>query len=246
MKSLSDLQRTLERELKQQKGIRIIRSSSWGLPVDKIHVVYTTVKRTTMDILMKMILLTAEKLDVSSPAAVADFLAVDPLFTENLCNKMLRADMIKKEQDGFSLTAAGRRHLEEGTFEHPPETDEKIFIYSSCHQAILCEDEGEAFAGSSKRFRLAPQDEENKLEIKAVRSALEQSQAECPEYVLQTVIDQIENPVFMEENLTECFEFYLYNEEENIYFTRVWNPLTGQWDEQLEKMIDEKDPLQTK
>lgn len=240
---LSERQKQLERELKQQKNIRIIRTDRWGLPVQKISTEYTTVKRTAMDILMKMILLTAEKLDVSNPAVIADFLAVDPLFTEDLCNKMRRTNMIKKEKDRFRLTVDGKQRLQEGMYEHPPESHEKIFIYSPCHEAILCEYNEENFAASSKRFRLAQDDGKQMADAAAVRSALEQSHAECGEDVLQTVIDEVAKPAVLAEQLAECLEFYLYNESEKIYFTRVWNSLIEQWDEQLEKMINDKDPL---
>lgn len=242
---MESLRKKLQQELQQQPDIQIQQSDSWALPVELINIPYTTIKRTTMDILMKMILLTVQKLEVSESKIIADFLAVEPLFIENLFNKMEAAQMIELRKDRFVLTSVGVNQLQSGIYEHPPEKAEKKFYYSPCHDSILCEQPEKVFTAKVKEFRLARKFTRNaqRLDDEQLRATLLATGAETAEGPLQKVVDKIENPRTLDHQLIPCVEFYVYNRAENNYFTRVWNTLTEEWDERLEKLIDEQAPL---
>ncbi|PID01949.1 hypothetical protein CSV67_11415 [Sporosarcina sp. P2] len=239
------LRKKLQQELEQQPDIHIQQSDSWGLPVELIKIPYTTIKRTTMDILMKMILLTIQRLDVSEPKVIADFLAVEPLFIENLFNKMEAAQMIKLRKDSFELTSVGVNQLQSGIYEHPPEKAEKKFYYSPCHNSILCEQPEKVFTARVKEFRLAKKFPRSlqELDYEQLRVTLLATRVEVTEGSLQNVVDKIEIPQKLENQHIPCVEFYVYNRAENSYFTRVWNTLTEEWDEHLEKLLDDQAPL---
>ena len=242
---MDSLRKKLQQELQQQPDIQIQQSDSWGLPVELINIPYTTIKRTTMDILMKMILLTIQKLDVSESKKIAEFLAVEPLFIENLFSKMEFARMIESRKDSYELTSVGVKQLQAGIYEHPPEKTKKKFYYSACHHAILCTEPEKVFTAKVKEFRLAKgyTSKTQLLDDEQLRKALLLADAETAEGSLQKVIDKIDAPEILENKLIPCVEFYVYNRAENSYFTRVWNTLTEEWDERLEKLIDEQAPL---
>ncbi|ARD47757.1 hypothetical protein [Sporosarcina sp. P33] len=239
---VDSLRKKLQQELEKQSDIQILRSDSWGLRVDVLTITYTTVTRTVMDILMKMILLTIQKLEVSDSKMIAEFLAVDPLFAENLFRKMQAGKMIELRKGHFELTGIGAAQLQSGIFEHPPEKEERKFYYSVCHDKILCEEPEKVFTSKLKPFRLAAE-QKNKaaaLEDEQLRTALLAAGAEAAEGSLQKVVVHIDNPQVTMNQQIPCVEFYVFNRTENSRFTRVWNTLTEEWDEQLEKLIDEQ------
>lgn len=243
---MDSLIRKLQQELQRQPDIQIQQSASWGLPVELVNVSYTTIKRTTMDILMKMILLTIQKLEISDSARIAAFLAVEPLFVEGLFDKMQNALMIEKRSGRFALTAIGVSQLQSGVYEHPPEEAQKKFYYSASHDAVLCQEPEKVLTSKVKAFRLANQQTSEVLTIdrEKLHAALLSAGAEKAEGSLQAVIHTIELPEVLEKRLIPCVEFYVFNRAEALYFTRVWNTLTEQWDERLEKMLNEQSPLQ--
>ncbi|WP_313237751.1 hypothetical protein [Sporosarcina ureae] len=242
---MDSLRKRLQRELEQQPDIQIQQSDSWGLPVELINIRYTTIKRTTMDILMKMILLTIQKIEVSESNRIADFLAVEPLFVENIFLKMQRSQMIELHAGSFELTKIGVSRLQSGIYEHPPKKREMKFYYSGCHNAIVCQQRENVLTTKIKTFRLAKNHmkKSDTLADEQMRTALHSITAELPEDALQEVINTIEPSQRIGTQLIPCVEFYLFNRTENKYFTRVWNTLTEEWDELLENLIDEQDPL---
>ncbi|WP_342536254.1 hypothetical protein [Sporosarcina sp. FSL K6-3508] len=242
---MDSLRKKLQKELQQQPDLQIKQSASWGLPVQLVKVPYSTIKRTTMDILMKMILLTIQKLDVTEPKTIADFLAVEPLFVKDLFEKMQRTKMIQQRKGIFELTKIGVEQLQSGVYEHPPEKNEKNFYYSLSHREIVCEEKENILTAKVPPFRLAKKqvhDVEN-LDRELLRIVLLSVETETSEGSLQMVVDKIETPIQLADKLIPCMEFLVYNRVEKVYFTRVWNTLTEQWDEVLEKYIEEMDPL---
>ncbi|WP_153731688.1 hypothetical protein [Sporosarcina obsidiansis] len=245
---MESLRKKLQQEIHQQPDQQIQQSVIWGLPVQLVKVRYTTIKRTTMDILMKMILLTIQKLEVSDPKVVADFLAVEPLFIEDLVNRMQLTNMIRQRKEVFELTQVGVEQLQAGIYEHPAEKKEKNFYYSACHHAILCEEQEKPISANITPFRLAKKqiNEIEDVDQEQWRDALLSAGAETTEGSLQMVLDNIETPTSIDNLLIPCVEFSVYNRVEKLYVTRVWNTLLQQWDERLEKLIDEVDPLKKK
>ncbi|ARK21142.1 hypothetical protein CSV69_10965 [Sporosarcina sp. P26b] len=242
---MDSIRKKLQQELQRQPDIQIQQSDSWGLPVELINIPYTTSKRTTMDILMKMILLTIQRLEVSESKKIAEFLAVEPLFVENLFSKMEASRMIEWRKENVELTSIGVKQLQAGVYEHPPKKEENKFYYSAYHNSILCQQPEKIFTAKVKEFRLAKKysSKAQALTDDQLRIALLAADAETAEGTLQKVIDKIEIPQILDSQLIPCIEFYLYDRSEKKYFTRVWNTLTEEWDECLEQIIDEQAPL---
>lgn len=242
---MDSLQKKLQREIQQQPNLQIEKSASWGLPVELVNISYTTIKRTTMDILMKMMLLTIDKLPIADPKMVAEFLAVDSLFAEDLLGKMKRADMVRERKEVLELTQQGMNQLQSGIYEQPPEHKDIIMYYSACHQKILREEKEDIIKTKIEPFRLAKKQAHkmNDLNEETLRSALLSVGVEMSEGPLQIVLDEINKAVHISNQLIPCIEFAVYNRAEDMRFTRVWNTLLDQWDEQLEKLIDQEKPL---
>ncbi|WP_301108108.1 hypothetical protein [Sporosarcina sp.] len=241
---MDSLQKKLQREIQQQPNLQIEKSASWGLPVEVVNISYTTIKRTTMDILMKMMLMTIDKLPIADPKRIAEFLAVDSLFAEDLLGKMKRADMVKERKDVLELTAKGIEQLQSGIYEQPPEQKEIIMYYSSCHENILCEEKEELLQKKIEPFHLAKKQTHKlkDLDEETLRNALLSAEVEMSEGTLQIVLDKIDAAAHISKQLIPCIEFSVYNHVEDMRFTRVWNTLLDQWDEQLEKLIDQEKP----
>lgn len=237
------LRKKLQREILQQADVEIKQSAQWGLPIERVKIPCTTIKRTTMDILMKMILLTVQKLDVSQPKKIAEFLAVEPLFVEDLCERMQVTEMIEYRRRAFRLTKVGIAQLQSGIYEHPPERQEKGFFYSSTHDALWCPARLEWEEETPFRLATKRKNGAESVSQESLRTALLQAGVEEAEGSLQVVIDKIEKPITQDDQLVPCLEFYVYSRTEDSYYTRVWNTLLERWDERLETLIDELDPL---
>ena len=134
---MEDLKNRLIKELQQDFNVEVLDSVSWALPIQLISIKFQTVSRTKMDILMKMMLLTLQKTKSATIDELGEILLVEPLFIQDLIEKMRRSRMIEKNGDGFALTDLGVRQLESGIYEHEPETNAAERIYSPCHQSFL-------------------------------------------------------------------------------------------------------------
>lgn len=242
---METLRKKLQQELQRQPDNRIEQSTGWVLPVELFAVSYSTIERTTMDILMKMMLLTIQKLEVAESKKIARFLAVEPLFIEDLFNKMESARMIESDKNHYELTRIGITQLQSGIFEHPPEKAMKKLYYSRCHGKILRQESDKILLAKEKEFRLAKKcmHRDRLPNEEQLRKALLDTGVEATEGTLQKVLDHIATPEILETIQIPCVEFRLYNSAEDRHFARVWNTLTEEWDEHLEKLIDEQSPL---
>ncbi len=63
------------------------------------------------------------------------------------------------------------------------------------------------------------------------------------ENAVQTFITSIESKKTIQINDIPCMQFVIYNKEKDLLYVRVWNTLTGHWDETLEKLLTEKELL---
>ncbi|EGQ26106.1 hypothetical protein HMPREF9372_1893 [Sporosarcina newyorkensis 2681] len=127
----------------------------------------------------------------------------------------------------------------------PLKKNEKNFYYSLSHREIVCEEKENILTTKVPPFRLAKKQVHNveNFDRELLRIALLSVETETSEGSLQMVVDKIETPIQLADKLIPCMEFLVYNRVEKVYFTRVWNTLTEQWDEVLEKYIEEMDPL---
>ena len=85
---MNDLKGRLTKELQQDFNVKIMGSLSWSLPVNSIEIVYQTVMRTKVDILMKMMLIAFGKADIATAEELSDILLVEQLFINDLIDKM--------------------------------------------------------------------------------------------------------------------------------------------------------------
>jgi len=238
---LHALQKKLKQDLLKQPNLEIQGIDTWGLPMNRIELSYMTVKRTKMDVLMKMIMIIVQKMNISSPEQISTFLNVEPVFVEGIMNRLQLTTMIAKDETNFSLTETGLERLQAGVYESPPEQGKKRFIYSPCHQEILGDERDFNAVEKIKIYRYREQTlhSATSLNQEQLTEALQTAEVESSEEARQVVITHIDPPKLIEGKLVPCIEFSILNKQEQSRFTRVWNTLLGEWDEALENQIAE-------
>lgn len=234
------LRNKLQKEIEQQPGLKITKSAEWLLPAELMKVPYTVIKRTKMDILMKMIMVTLQEMEITDTAHIANLLAVDPLFVEGLMKRMLTSGMIVEYQRKYRLTRLGNERLSSGIYEHSPEEQEQELIYSASHGTFL---EGSSDVLRREKltvYRLADEYQKEMNEEQLIE-LLQSKEIQPSEGTLQTVVSEIGNPRFIKEQPIPCLEFQVFNKKDQLHFTRVWNTFTERWDEVLEQQINGSD-----
>ena len=134
---MKELKGRLSKELLQDFNVKIMDSLEWSLPVHSIEIAYETVKRTKMDILMKMMLIAFQKAGIETAEELSDILLVEQLFIQDLIDKLTSARVIEKKEGTFALTGTGVQQLAAGIFDHEPENNTIKMLYSPCHQDFL-------------------------------------------------------------------------------------------------------------
>ena len=147
---MQNLEKRLKNELQQNNKVKILHSSRWSLPIHSIEVEYKPVKRTKMDVLMKMMLLAFQKAEIVEAEQLSELLLVEQLFIEDLINIMSRTGLIEKMDGLFALTAKGNQQLENGIFEEEQEMESQIVLYSTSHEAFLTGDIKPAMEGEDE------------------------------------------------------------------------------------------------
>lgn len=241
---MNELKQRLTKELQQDFNVKIMESLSWSLPVHSIEIAYQTVKRTKMDILMKMMLIAFEKAEIETAAELSEILLVEQLFINDLLDKMLSTGVVEKRNGIFTLTDTGGRQLENGIFEHKPESGAKTALYSPCHQSFLNGKMTEALDGEKEIYRFKNEFDDwaiMSLGERILMNALEKMDVELGEGNVQIVVSEIVSATDIQVDLIPCLEFRLYNAEEDLLYARVWNTLSGHWDETLEEQLNERE-----
>ncbi len=131
------LQQRLIRELQQNRHVKIVKSTEWCIPVRTIEVTYEPIRRSTMDVLMKMLLISMQEANFQNVQELSELLLVDPLFIEDLVTLMSRVRLIEQTDGFYKLTSKGEQQLEHGIFEEELEVETATLLFSPCHQAIL-------------------------------------------------------------------------------------------------------------
>lgn len=241
---MNELKSRLTKELQQSFNVKIMDTKSWGVPVHSLEIAYETVTKTKMDILMKMMLLAFQKAKIETATELSEILLVEPLFIEDLIDKMTRSRMLEKEQDVFVLTAAGIEQLRTEIFEHEPESGITEAFYSPCHKSFLSGELENIQDEALERYRYQHEFEDweiTSLEKSAIVDVLKKSGIEMEEGNVQLVVSKIISATDRKTTWIPCLEFRLYNTEEDLMYARVWNTLTEQWDEILEAQLNEKE-----
>jgi hypothetical protein len=244
---MGDLKRQLTRELQQDLNVKLLKTLTWSLPVHSIEIAYQTVKRTKMDILMKMMLIAFQKGAIETAEELSELLLVDALFINDLISLMTRTKIIEKKGSTFGLTEKGVQQLATGIFVHEPESATTKALFSACHQNFL---QGELKSDPSEALEVYRwKDEFNDWEIDSLedsllRNALRSMNVESDESNAQIVVSDIISAIAEQTVHIPCLEFQLYNKSEDLFYVRVWNTLLQRWDETLETQLNDKERKQ--
>ncbi|MEK5230583.1 hypothetical protein MHB42_02295 [Lysinibacillus sp. FSL K6-0232] len=235
------------RELQQNRAIKILKMDEWCIPIRTVEVTYKPVRRSTMDVLMTMLLLSIKEANFKNAQELSELLLVDPLFIEDLVALMSRVNLMKSEDDIFTLTDKGQQQLEQGIFEEELDIETATLYFSPCHQLFLPieADSIEEYDDLPKLYRYVDKEAEQQeqFEESLLITAL-QHENEEEAGTSQKIITMIEQVEAKQINDSPCLEFVLYNKEQDMVFVRVWNTLWNQWDKQLEQQLTEKEQLQ--
>lgn len=233
------LEKHLRNEILKDPNVKLLATERWALPIQVVDVEYETVKRTKMDVLMKMLLIAFRTSEFSSVEDVSDILVVEPLFVQDVIDRMSRAGLIVKNDGVYSLTEGGREQLDAGIFVESPEIEEATVYYSPSHNLFLT---GEPEEAEGKAFRYAEDFRHvNKISEGEWREALDQLDVISAEGDAQKVVLGILSVNELQRISVSCLEFHLHQTAEDRFFARVWNTLTDRWDEKLETQVMEKE-----
>ncbi|GEN82466.1 hypothetical protein SLU01_07780 [Sporosarcina luteola] len=236
---MDGLEKKLHHELLRDPNVKLLDSSKWSLPIQTFDVEFETVKRNQMDILMKMLLIAFKTSGFGSAEEVSSMLVVEPLFIEDMINRMSRAGMIVKSDGVYSLTASGHQQLDTGIYVQPPEQEEATVYYSPTHETFLT---GETAEGEGESYRYA-KDVRKTVTFSdgEWRQALEPLGVANAEGSVQKVIEKITAVNELEKASVTCYEYRLHQPADDRLYARVWNTMTGEWDETLEAQIIERE-----
>lgn len=241
---MNELKGRLTKELQQDFNVKIMGSLSWSLPVHSLEIEYNTVKRTKMDILMKMMLIAFGKAEIAAAEELSEILLVEQLFINDLIEKMSKTGVIEKREGLFSLTEVGVQQLKSGIFVHEQEMDSALMLYSPYHQSFMKGDVKHISYDEKEVYRY--QDEFDDWDVESLDDSflidgLKTMDVESSEGNVQIVVSEIVTASDRKTNLVPCIEFHMHNEVEDLVYARVWNTLTEQWDKTLENLLNEKE-----
>lgn len=242
---MQSLQKRLEQEIYQNSKVKIMDSTLWCLPVHTVEVQYKRVKRIKMDVLMKMMLISFQKAEISSSAQLSELLIVEQLFIEDLIEVMTKSGLIERKETNIVLTAKGTQQLEQGIFEEEQDAGTHNILYSPTHKNFLTGEIKPASEGEEllQVYRYAKEEKKLSIENTTLLEALHHSNVESNEGEELIVISEIISSSELYVDDIPCLEYIIYNEQEDLFFARVWNTLTDQWDEAIETQLNEKERL---
>jgi hypothetical protein len=241
---MNKLNKQLRSILLENPAIQIKKSVIWHLPVTTYDVSFKRVKRSKMDILMKMMLLTFEQAEIRRAANLSELLLVEELFIADLLKKMQRMGLIRLEKGSYKLTSKGHEQLKTGIIVEEMEEESTVLSYSPVHEEFWPE-MNEPLPETNEElplFRYATnQDLINADRILQVLAERENGQEEND---FQTVVADVNSFDQLKVEHIPCLEFQMYNKEQDIFYARVWNTWLLRWDDRLEKQIEEKEQLE--
>lgn len=236
---MDGLEKRLRDELLQDLNVKLLETVKWSLPLQVIDIEYETVKRTKMDILMKMLLIAFRTSQFTSVEEISDMLIVEPLFIQDVIDRMDRAGMIRKSNGAYSLTETGKQQLEAGIYVQPPEIEESTVHYSPAHGSFLV---GETMDSKGDSYRHAIDFRKlSDFRDEEWRKALDQLDIAYTDGNVQLVVQAIAAVNELEQSSIPCIEFRLHHSTDDRLYARVWNTMTSEWDETLESQIMERE-----
>lgn len=238
---MDKLEKKCRSALLENPAWEIKNSAVWSLPVVIYEVGFNRVRRSQMDILMKMMLLTFEEADIRRAANLSELLLVEELFIGELLKKMERLRLVRFEKNRYQLTSKGREQLTTGVFVEELEEESMELYYSSVHDEVWSELDFTTVDNQLLQFRY-PAEQENVNEDRFFQ-VLSEKEVFLEEDGFQTVIEGVNDYEQKAVEQIPCLEFTLYDKEQDIFFSRVWNSSLSRWDDTLEKIIEEKERL---
>jgi predicted transcriptional regulator len=241
---MDKLTKRLRSSLLENPAVQIKKEAIWHLPVTKYDVEFKRVKRSKMDILMKMMLIAFEEADIRRAANLSEMLLVEELFIADLIEKMQRTGLIRLEKGIYKLTTKGHEQLKTGIIEEELEEEWTELLYSPDQdefwpEMTLPKAEKD---DESPLYRYSKQ--QDQIERDRFLQVLSERENGLDENGFQTVVSEV---MSIDQRIVEhvpCIEFQLYNKEQDIFFARVWNTWLERWDDQLEKQIEEQEMVE--
>ena len=243
---MDKLKKQLHANLLKNPAVQIKKSLIWQFPVTIYTVAFYRVKRSKMDILMKMMLLTFEKTQIRRAANLSQLLLVEELFIEDLLKKMQRTGLITLEKGSYKLTSRGHEQLKTGIMEEELAEESTVLSYSMIHDEFWPE-MTEPLPETDVELPLYRYgNHQNILKKDRILQVLAERGNGEEEDGFQTVVAAVNS--YDQQNVEHipCLEFQLYNKEQDKFYARVWNTLLQRWDETFEKQIEEKERLDRK
>ncbi|MFC5465941.1 hypothetical protein [Lederbergia graminis] len=241
---MDKLKKQLRSTLLENPAIEMKESSIWYLPVTTYDVAFTRVKRSKMDILMKMMLLTFEQTTIRRAANLSELLLVEELFIEDLLIKMQRMGLIRLEREVYQLTLKGEAQIQTGIMEEELDVESTHLFYSPVHDQFWAELSEPSQVEKEELEPFRYKIELNEVNTDRLLEVLAETENRLDEDGFQTVVADVNSYDQQEVAQIPCIEFQLYNKEKDIFFARVWNTGLKRWDDILEQQIDEKDRLE--
>lgn len=226
---LKQLQEDLQKQLEEQGTV--IESQIWCIPVHSYQIQYQPIEKKSMDILMKILLFSFQKSGFSSADELSDILMVEPLFIQDLINKLMKNGLLERVDNLYQLTEKGKGQFVNGVFEEVLEPVTEEMLFSSVHDGFLDGNVEEVLD-----FDDFPDDMYRFLEEKepSKDAFLEEIRAHQVEETIE--IKKILNCEHLQTNDVPCLEFLVKIDDNKK--VRVWNTLLDNWDTQLEKHIE--------
>ncbi|MDF0727107.1 hypothetical protein PY093_10310 [Cytobacillus sp. S13-E01] len=241
---MNKLKNHLRLILLENPAIQIKKSAMWHLPVMTYDVAFQRVKRSKMDILMKMMLLTFEQVEIRRAANLSELLLVEELFIADLLKKMQRMGLIRLEKVSYKLTSKGHEQLKTGIIVEELEEESTVLSYSPVHDKFWPE-MTESLPKTNEElplFRYA--NNQDLINADRILQVLAERENGLEENGFQTVVAVVFSFDQQKVEQVPCLEFQIYNKEQDIFYARVWNTWHGRWDDTLEKQIEEKERLE--
>jgi len=240
------IQQRLMRELQQNRHVKIVKSTDWCIPIRTIEVTYEPIRRSTMDVLMQMLLISMQEAKFQNVQELSELLLVDPLFIEDLVSLMSRVRLIEQSEGFYKLTPKGQQQLARGIFEEELEVETATLLFSPCHQAILPagEEDIEEFDELPAPYRYVDKEAEQQEQFDEAMLLIALQQEEQEASSSQKIIETIVTSEAKQINDIPCLEFLLYDKDQDIFYVRVWNTLLNKWDEELERQLTDQEQPQ--
>nr|WP_144926376.1 hypothetical protein [Paenibacillus bovis] len=241
---MDKLKKQLRSTLLQNPAIEIKESSIWYLPVTTYDVAFTRVKRSKMDILMKMMLLTFEQTTIRRAANLSELLLVEELFIEDLLIKMQRMGLIRLDREVYQLTSKGEAQIQTGIMEEELDEESTVLHYSPVHDQFWAEINEPSLEQKEELEPFRYKIDLDEVNTDRLLEVLAETENRLDEDGFQTVVSDVNSYDQQEVAHIPCIEFQLYNKEKDIFFARVWNTGLKRWDDILEQQIEEKERLE--